>query len=117
MTNGLDAYEPLDAASALADLVDDLSNWYVRRSRRRFWRTDPDAPAGDTLAAQATLHEVLSTISHLLAPFCPFVADAMWRAAQRGRRGAVGAPGGLARARTRPRSIATSRHRWSWPAA
>ncbi len=80
VTSGLDAYEPLDAASALADLVDDLSNWYVRRSRRRFWRTDPDAPAGDTLAAQATLHAVLTTTSLLLAPFCPFVADAMWRA-------------------------------------
>ena len=52
----------------------------MRRSRRRFWRTDPDAPAGDTLAAQATLHEVLTTMSLLLAPFCPFVADAMWRA-------------------------------------
>ncbi len=80
VTTGLDAYEPLDAASALAGLVDDLSNWYVRRSRRRFWRTDPDAPAGDTLAAQATLHEVLTQISLWLAPFCPFVADAMWRA-------------------------------------
>ena len=43
-------------AGRSAALVDDLSNWYVRRSRRRFWRTDPDAPAGDTLAAQATLH-------------------------------------------------------------
>jgi isoleucyl-tRNA synthetase len=80
VTGALEGYEPLDAASALASLVDDLSNWYVRRSRRRFWRTDPDAPAGDTLAAQATLHEVLTTVSLLLAPFCPFVADAMWRA-------------------------------------
>ena len=52
----------------------------MRLSRRRFWRTDPDAPAGDTLAAQATLHEVLTSISLLLAPFCPFVADTMWRA-------------------------------------
>jgi isoleucyl-tRNA synthetase len=52
----------------------------VRRSRRRFWRTDPDAPAGDTLAAQATLHEVLTTVSLLLAPLCPFIADVMWRA-------------------------------------
>ena len=80
VTAALEGYEPLDAASALSGLVDVLSNWYVRRSRRRFWRTDPDAPAGDTLAAQATLHEVLSTLSLLLAPFCPFVADAMWRA-------------------------------------
>ena len=79
VTGALVGYEPLEAASALGSLVDDLSNWYVRLSRRRFWRTDPDAPAGDTLAAQATLHEVLTTMALLLAPFCPFVADAMWR--------------------------------------
>ena len=79
VTEALETYEPLAAATGLADLVDDLSNWYVRRSRRRFWRTDPDAPAGDTLAAQATLHTVLTTLSLLLAPLCPFVADAMWR--------------------------------------
>jgi len=78
-TDALRGYEPLDAATALGSLVDDLSNWYVRRSRRRFWRTDPDAPPGDTLAAQATLHTVLSTLSLLLAPLCPFVADALWR--------------------------------------
>jgi len=79
VTRALDAYEPLEAASELARLVDDLSNWYVRRSRRRFWRTDPDAPPGDSLAAYATLHEVLVTLSVLLAPFCPFVADYLWR--------------------------------------
>ncbi len=79
MTTALTGYEPLPAATALGDLVDDLSNWYVRRSRRRFWRTDPDAPPGDTLAAQATLHTVLTTLSLLLAPLCPFVADTMWR--------------------------------------
>ena len=78
-TEALSSYEPLAAATALGDLVDDLSNWYVRRSRRRFWRTDPDAPAGDTLAAQATLHEVLTNVGLLLAPFCPFVADVLWR--------------------------------------
>ncbi len=79
MTTALETYEPFNAATALSDLVDDLSNWYVRRSRRRFWRTDPDAPAGDTLAAQATLHTVLTTISMMLAPLCPFVSDTMWR--------------------------------------
>ena len=79
MTESLRAYEPLDAALAVGSLVDDLSNWYVRRSRRRFWRTDPDAPPSDTLAAQATLHSVLTTISMLLAPLCPFVSDALWR--------------------------------------
>ena len=80
VTEALTTYDPLAAASPLGALVDDVSNWYVRRSRRRFWRTDPDAPAGDSLAAQATLHEVLATLSLLLAPFCPFVADVMWRA-------------------------------------
>ncbi len=79
VTEALDAYEPLEAATALAELVDDLSNWYVRRSRRRFWRTDPDAPPADSLAAQATLHQALVTVSVLLAPFCPFLADRMWR--------------------------------------
>jgi isoleucyl-tRNA synthetase len=79
VTVALETYEPLNAATALAALVDDLSNWYVRRSRRRFWRTDPDAPAGDTLAAQATLHTVLTTLSLMLAPLCPFVSDTMWR--------------------------------------
>jgi len=79
MTAALDDYEPLGAAVALAELVDDVSNWYVRRTRRRFWRTDPDAPPGDSLAAQATLHEVLVSVARLLAPFCPFVADRMWR--------------------------------------
>ena len=78
-TESLDSYEPFPAATAIAELVDDVSNWYVRRSRRRFWRTDPDADPADSLAAQATLHEVLVTVARLLAPLCPFVADRMWR--------------------------------------
>jgi isoleucyl-tRNA synthetase len=80
VTSALDGYEPLPAATAVAALVGDLSNWYVRRSRRRFWRTDPDAPPGDSLAAQATLHQILVVLAALLAPFCPFVADHLWRA-------------------------------------
>jgi isoleucyl-tRNA synthetase len=79
MTEALRSYEPLAAAVGVGALVDDVSNWYVRRSRRRFWRTDPDAPPGDTLAAQATLHHVLTTLSLLLAPLCPFVSDSLWR--------------------------------------
>ncbi len=75
----LDGYEPFAAATAIAELIDDASNWYVRRSRRRFWRTDPDADPADSLGAQATLHEVLVTVAHLLAPMCPFVADRIWR--------------------------------------
>ena len=79
VTESMDGYEPFPAATALAELVDDISNWYVRRSRRRFWRTDPGADPADGLGAHATLHEVLVTVARLLAPFCPFVADRMWR--------------------------------------
>ncbi len=79
LTAALDGYEPLEAATRLGRLVDDLSNWYVRRSRRRFWRTDPDAPHSDALAAQATLYEALVAVTLVLAPFCPFVADRLWR--------------------------------------
>jgi isoleucyl-tRNA synthetase len=78
VTGALDSYEPLGAADALGSLVDDLSNWYVRRSRRRFWRTDPDAPPADGLSAHATLHHVLTTIAVMLAPMCPFVAERLW---------------------------------------
>jgi isoleucyl-tRNA synthetase len=78
-TDSLDGYEPFPAATAIAELIDDTSNWYVRRSRRRFWRTDPDADPADSLGAQATLHEVLVTLARLLAPLCPFLADRMWR--------------------------------------
>jgi isoleucyl-tRNA synthetase len=79
VTNELEAYEPLAAATPITSLVDDLSNWYVRRSRRRFWRTDPSAPASDSLAAHATLLEVLTLISQMMAPFTPFFADVIWR--------------------------------------
>ncbi len=78
-TESLDGYDPFPAATAIGELIEDVSNWYVRRSRRRFWRTDPDADPGDSLGAQATLHEVLVTVARLLAPMCPFVADRMWR--------------------------------------
>jgi isoleucyl-tRNA synthetase len=79
MTAALDGYEPLAGTDALASLIDDVSNWYVRRSRRRFWRTDPTAPPSDSLAAQATLLEVLQRVTLLLAPFCPFIAERLYR--------------------------------------
>ncbi len=78
-TASLDGYEPFPAATAIAELIDDTSNWYVRRSRRRFWRTDPGADPADSLGAQATLYEVLVTVARLLAPMTPFVADRVWR--------------------------------------
>jgi isoleucyl-tRNA synthetase len=69
-------YDVRTAAIALEKFTDDLSNWYVRRSRRRFWRSEADA---DKQAAYATLYEVLTTLSRLLAPLVPFVAEAMWQ--------------------------------------
>ena len=55
--------------------VDDLSNWYVRRNRRRFWKGALD---DDKRAAYATLHEVLTTLVRILAPIVPHLADAIW---------------------------------------
>jgi isoleucyl-tRNA synthetase len=66
----LDAYDATFAGRAIAEFVDDLSNWYVRRSRRRFWDGDP--------AAFATLRHCLISAAQLLAPFCPFVADEVY---------------------------------------
>ncbi|MGA2454485.1 MAG: isoleucine--tRNA ligase [Solirubrobacteraceae bacterium] len=66
----LDAYDATTAGRAIASLVDELSNWYVRRSRRRFWDGDP--------SAFETLRTCLLTVSKLLAPFCPFVADEIY---------------------------------------
>ena len=79
VTSSLDGYEPFPAATAIAELIDDTSNWFVRRSRRRFWRTDPGADPSDSLGAQATLHDVLVTVARMLAPMTPFLADRMWR--------------------------------------
>jgi len=78
VTTALDGYEPLGGTDALAQFIDDVSNWYVRRNRRRFWRTDPNTPRADSLAAQATLLEVLQRVTLLLAPFCPFVAERLY---------------------------------------
>ena len=78
VTESLDGYEPQVASAAIGAFVDELSNWYVRRSRRRFWRTDPSAPASDSLAAQATLLESLRAITLLMAPFIPFVSERLY---------------------------------------
>jgi isoleucyl-tRNA synthetase len=68
----LESYDPARAGKALFGLIDDLSNWYVRRSRRRFWDGDP--------AALQTLHDCLETLTRLLAPFVPFVTERVWQA-------------------------------------
>ncbi len=77
-TSGLEGFDALRAASRIGRFVDDLSNWYVRRSRPRFWKaSDP--------AAFATLHRCLVVVSELLAPFCPFLADELWTTLTGGR--------------------------------
>jgi isoleucyl-tRNA synthetase len=76
---GLEAFDTTNAGKAISRFVDDLSNWYVRRSRSRFWAEATDDSIGiDKDAAFATLHECLVTLSALLAPFTPFVADELY---------------------------------------
>ena len=66
----MDHFDATEAGRAIQTFVDDISNWYVRRSRRRFWDGDP--------AAFATLRTCLLTTAKLLAPFCPFIADEIY---------------------------------------
>jgi isoleucyl-tRNA synthetase len=75
---GLEAYDATGAARAIQAFVDDLSNWYVRRARRRFWNPAGEQGA-DAGAAFHTLHRCLVTLAPLLAPFTPFVAEELWR--------------------------------------
>jgi isoleucyl-tRNA synthetase len=91
VTAALEDFDTQTAGRLIAGFVDDLSNWYVRRSRRRFW--DGDA------SALGTLHEVLDGLSRLMAPFTPFVTDEVWARAV-----APGLPG-----------TADSVHLTSWP--
>ncbi|MEX2315415.1 MAG: class I tRNA ligase family protein, partial [Thermomicrobiales bacterium] len=72
----LDDYDQVAATRALERfVVEELSNWYIRRNRRRFWKTEADR---DKAAAYLTLYEVLVTMSGLLAPFTPFLADEIY---------------------------------------
>ena len=73
---GLAEYKVTESANALAAFVDDLSNWYVRRGRERFWGK---GMAGDKEAAFATLYHVLVTVSLVSAPFIPFLAEEIWQ--------------------------------------
>jgi isoleucyl-tRNA synthetase len=81
---GMDGYDVTGSGRRIQAFVDDLSNWYVRRSRRRFW--DPGGVGGaDSLAAFHTLHECLVTTVTLLAPFTPFVSEEIWSNLAAGR--------------------------------
>ena len=71
VTDALERFDTLAAGNALAAFTDQLSNWYVRRSRRRFWDGDP--------SALSTLHEVLEILTRLLAPLVPFITERVWQ--------------------------------------
>ncbi|PJE98518.1 isoleucine--tRNA ligase [Streptomyces carminius] len=70
-TQAMEAYDTQRAGKLLSTFVDDLSNWYVRRSRRRFWQGDA--------AALRTLHDVLETVTRLMAPLVPFITERVWQ--------------------------------------
>ncbi|MFH8475200.1 isoleucine--tRNA ligase [Streptomyces sp. NPDC018000] len=71
VTQALEGYDTQRAGKLLSAFVDDLSNWYVRRSRRRFWQGDK--------AALRTLHEVIETVTRLMAPLTPFITERVWQ--------------------------------------
>lgn len=95
VTTALEEFDTARAGRRIAGFIDDLSNWYVRRSRRRFWE-GPHTPAG--AAAFATLYECLMTLTSLMAPLTPFLTDYVWDAL---------------RGQDSPSSV----HLASWPAA
>ncbi|MBI4277427.1 MAG: isoleucine--tRNA ligase [Armatimonadetes bacterium] len=75
-TAAMEAYDVTTAAREIERFTDDLSNWYVRRGRRRYWKTENDR---DKQSAYHTLYEVLVTLSKLMAPFTPFLAEALYQ--------------------------------------
>jgi len=77
VTAAMDDYDNYGAARSLNRFVDVLSNWYVRRSRDRFWAKDPKSP--DKLDAYWTLYECLATLTKLNAPFVPFITETIWQ--------------------------------------
>jgi len=76
ITRNMDAYNLPDAMAEILPFIEDASNWYVRRSRRRFWKSEDD---GDKNDAYRTLHYVLLKLSLILAPFTPFLAEELYQ--------------------------------------
>jgi len=76
ITKNMDAYDIPNAMNPILPFLDDASNWYVRRSRRRFWKSEDD---GDKADAYRTLHYVLLKLSVLMAPFTPFLAEELYQ--------------------------------------
>jgi isoleucyl-tRNA synthetase len=76
ITEGMEKYNLPAATGGILPFVDDLSNWFVRRSRRRFWKSESGS---DKAEAYETLHFVLSYLALILAPFTPFLAEELWQ--------------------------------------
>lgn len=76
ITDGMEKYNLPAATAGILPFVDDLSNWFVRRSRRRFWKSESGS---DKAEAYETLHYVLSYLALILAPFTPFLAEELWQ--------------------------------------
>ena len=76
VTDAMDTYDARAAGQALENFVDQLSNWYIRRNRRRFWKSDAGT---DKQSAYLTLYQCLDTLQRLIAPFMPFLAEAMYQ--------------------------------------
>ena len=76
VVSAMDAYDLQRAVRPLVQFLDDLTNWYIRRSRRRFWKSDDDA---DKSSAYNTLHSVLLRLCRIAAPFVPFISEEIYR--------------------------------------
>ena len=76
VTRYMDDYDPFNAAKSIENFVDELSVWYIRRSRRRFWKSEADL---DKKAAYTTLYKCLTTLTRILAPFAPFITEEIYQ--------------------------------------
>lgn len=76
VVKGMGTYEVTDATRPIVKFMDNLTNWYIRRSRKRFWKSEND---GDKMEAYETLYEVLTTLCKVMAPFTPFVTEHIYK--------------------------------------
>ncbi|MCC7084266.1 MAG: class I tRNA ligase family protein, partial [Pirellulales bacterium] len=109
----MDAYDNYGAAQRIIEFVDALSNWYVRRSRDRFWSEDKRSP--NKLDAYWTLYECLLTTAKIVAPFVPFLAEEMWRNLAGGEQRAAGHQIHSAASRQPPANVVPSVHLTDFP--
>ncbi len=76
VSGGFEAYDLQIPTRAITEFMDDLTNWYIRRSRRRFWKSEND---GDKMEAYETLYNVLVTLTKVMAPITPMISEAVYR--------------------------------------